>query len=39
VAEGSQRNLGYPRLVHAGKETWITWRSADSKLQTARLMK
>jgi len=39
VATGSQRNLGYPRTVHAGNETWITWRGADSKLQTARLTK
>ena len=39
VAVGSQRNLGYPRTVHAGSETWITWRGADSKLQTARLSK
>ena len=39
VAVGSQRNLGYPRTVHAGNETWITWRGADSKLQTARLTK
>ena len=39
VAVGSQRNLGYPRTVHAGNETWVAWRGADSKLQTARLTK
>src|SRR5215471_8282550 len=25
VAEGSRQALGYPKLVHAGNETWIAW--------------
>jgi hypothetical protein len=36
VATGTRKNLGYPRLVRAGNETWIAWNT-DSKAQTARL--
>jgi hypothetical protein len=36
VAAGTRKDLGYPKIVRAGKETWIAW-SADSKAQTARL--
>lgn len=40
VAEGSLQSLGYPRLLDAGKETWIAWgNSANAKVQTARLAK
>ncbi|MGD0135994.1 MAG: hypothetical protein ABSE57_28450 [Bryobacteraceae bacterium] len=40
VADGSTQSLGYPRLVHAGNETWIAWgNSATTKVQTARLIK
>jgi hypothetical protein len=40
IAEGSTQRLGYPRLLHAGKETWIAWgNSASGKVQTARLTK
>jgi hypothetical protein len=37
IAEGGRKDLGYPRIVHAGKETWIAW-GADT-VQTARLKK
>jgi hypothetical protein len=36
VAAGTRKNLGYPRIVRAGNETWIAWNT-DSKVQTARL--
>ncbi len=40
IAQGSTQSLGYPRLLHAGKETWIAWgNSASTKVQTARLTK
>jgi hypothetical protein len=40
VAQGSRSSIGYPRLLRAGKETWIAWgNSATTKVQTARLMK
>jgi hypothetical protein len=40
VTEGSLQSVGYPRLLHAGKETWIAWgNSANGKVQTARLVK
>jgi hypothetical protein len=39
VAEGSRQSLGYPRLVHAGNDTWIAWGASAPKLQTARLLK
>jgi hypothetical protein len=37
VAQGSRMDLGYPRLVHAGNETWIAW--GNTKVQTAGLTK
>jgi hypothetical protein len=36
VAAGTRKNLGYPRIVRAGNETWIAWNT-ESKVQTARL--
>ena len=40
IAQGSTQSLGYPRLLHAGKDTWIAWgNSATTKVQTARLVK
>ena len=40
VAQGSTQSLGYPRLLHAGNETWIAWgNSAAARVQTARLVK
>ena len=40
VTEGSPQSVGYPRLLHAGKETWIAWgNSANGKVQTARLLR
>jgi len=40
VTEGSTQSVGYPRLLHAGKETWIAWgNSANGKVQTARLLR
>jgi len=37
VAQGTRQALGYPRLLHAGNETWITWNTKE-KAQTARLL-
>ncbi len=38
VAQGSRSSIGYPRLLHAGSETWIAWgNSGVGKIQTARL--
>jgi hypothetical protein len=39
VAEGGRSTLGYPRILHAGGETWIAWAGAGAKVQTARLVK
>ena len=40
VAEGGRATIGYPRLLHAGRETWIAWgNSGTAKIQTARLLK
>ncbi|MEO8053332.1 MAG: hypothetical protein ABI833_23270 [Acidobacteriota bacterium] len=40
IAQGSTQSLGYPRLLHAGNDTWIAWgNSATTKVQTARLVK
>jgi hypothetical protein len=40
VAQGSRLSIGYPRLVHAGSETWIAWgNSGTGKIQTAQLVK
>jgi hypothetical protein len=30
VAQGERAALGYPRMLHAGSETWIAWGNADS---------
>jgi hypothetical protein len=38
VAEGTRKDLGYPRLARSGNDVWIAWNSA-SKVQTARLTK
>ncbi len=37
VAAGTRKNLGYPRLVRVGNETWIAWNT-ESKVMTARLV-
>ncbi len=39
IAHGSKQSLGYPKLLHAGADTWIAWGagSGDSKVQTARV--
>jgi len=37
IAEGSRQSLGYPRLLHAGSETWIAWGDAKSGVKTAQL--
>jgi len=37
VAEGSRASLGYPRLVHAGTETWIAWGDPKTGIKTAQL--
>jgi hypothetical protein len=40
VAEASTQSIGYPRLLQAGKETWIAWgNSGNGRVQTARLVK
>jgi len=40
VAMGSMSSIGYPRLLHAGTETWIAWgNSGTAKIQTARITK
>ena len=40
VAQDSRQGIGYPRLLHAGSETWIAWgNSTTTKVQTARLLK
>jgi hypothetical protein len=39
VAEGARSAIGYPRLLHARRETWIAWgNSGTAKIQTARLV-
>ena len=37
VAQGTRMDLGYPRLLHTGSDTWIAW--GNTKVQTARLAK
>jgi hypothetical protein len=37
VAEGSRTNLGYPRLVRSGAETWIAWGDSKAGVRTALL--
>jgi len=40
IAQGTRQSLGYPRLIRAQKETWISWgNSPMAKVQTARLGK
>ena len=40
VAHGTQRSIGYPRLLQVGNETWMAWgNSGDTQIQTARLLK
>jgi hypothetical protein len=40
VAQGLRLSVGYPRLLHAGGETWIAWgNSGNAKIQTARITK
>ena len=40
VAQGSRSNIGYPRLMQAGGESWIAWgNSGNTKIQTARVVK
>jgi len=36
VATGLRKDLGYPRILRAGNETWIAWNT-NGKAQTARL--
>lgn len=36
VATGSRKDLGYPRIVRTGNETWIAWNTSG-KAQTALL--
>jgi len=37
VAEGSRTSLGYPKLGHAGSETWIAWGDSKTGVKTAQL--
>lgn len=40
VTEGATQNIGYPRLLQSGKETWIAWgNSAKGRVQTAKLLR
>lgn len=40
VAQGLRLSIGYPRLLHAGGETWIAWgNSGTAKIQTVRITK
>jgi hypothetical protein len=41
VDQGSRQSLGYPKIVHAGKETLIAWgtRKPSAKIVTALLKK
>jgi BNR repeat-like domain len=39
VAEGGRSTLGYPRILRAGGETWVSWSGGGGKVQTARLVK
>jgi hypothetical protein len=36
VATGSRKDLGYPRILRVGNETWIAWNT-NGKAQTAKL--
>jgi hypothetical protein len=37
VAEGPRTSLGYPRVVHSGSDTFITWGDAKAGIRTAQL--
>ncbi len=37
IAEGSRTSLGYPKLLHAGSDTWIAWGNAKTGVKTAQL--
>jgi hypothetical protein len=37
VAEGLRQSLGYPKLIHAGNETWIAWGDSKAGIKTAQL--
>ena len=39
VTQGSRSALGYPKILHAGGETWVAWAgsAAPAKVQTVRL--
>jgi hypothetical protein len=37
IAEASRTSLGYPKLVHAGSDTWIAWGDAKTGIKTAQL--
>jgi hypothetical protein len=37
VAEGSRASLGYPRVVHSGSDTFITWGDGKAGIRTALL--
>jgi hypothetical protein len=39
IADGGRSTLGYPRIIHAGNETWAAWAGGGGKVQTARLTK
>lgn len=38
VAKGTRKDLGYPRLLRTGPDTWVAWNTAK-KVETARLSK
>ncbi|MBV8842962.1 MAG: exo-alpha-sialidase [Bryobacterales bacterium] len=37
IAEGPRQSLGYPKLIHAGNDTWIAWGDAKTGVKTAVL--
>jgi hypothetical protein len=37
LAEGTRQSLGYPKLFHAGNDTWIAWGDAKTGVKTAQL--
>lgn len=36
VAQGTRKDLGYPRILRAGNDVWIAW-NGQAKVETARL--
>ncbi len=36
VADGTRKDLGYPKLLRAGNDLWVAWNTT-AKVQTARL--